>query len=109
MALRKWFTGKPKTVERGAQNLRQYCEWIGKTPEELKADSEDYNPELTRMTHEELEKAYSPNQQSQPTEPYNPLLEHFRQQHEEGKAEVERINKLPQNKINRWLNEPEQE
>ena len=26
MALRKWFTGKPKTVERGAQNLRQYCE-----------------------------------------------------------------------------------
>jgi uncharacterized protein (UPF0335 family) len=38
MALRKWFTGKPKTVERGAQNLRQYCEWIGKTPEQLKAD-----------------------------------------------------------------------
>jgi hypothetical protein len=38
MALRKWFTGKPKTVERGAQNLRQYCAWIGKTPEELKAD-----------------------------------------------------------------------
>ena len=38
MALRKWFTGKPKTVERGAQNLRQYCKWIGKTPEQLKDD-----------------------------------------------------------------------
>jgi hypothetical protein len=38
MALRKWFTGKPKTVERGAQNLGQYCEWIGKTPEQLRED-----------------------------------------------------------------------
>jgi len=38
MAYRKWFTGKPKTVVRGAQNLRQYCEWIGKTPEQLKAE-----------------------------------------------------------------------
>lgn len=38
MALRKWSIGKPKTVERGAQKLRQYCAWIGKTPEQLKDD-----------------------------------------------------------------------
>ncbi len=41
VAYRKWFTGKPKTIERGAQNLRQYCEWLGKTPEQLKVEYRD--------------------------------------------------------------------
>jgi hypothetical protein len=38
MAYRKWFRGKKATVDRSAQNLRQYCKWIGKTPEQLKAE-----------------------------------------------------------------------
>ena len=38
MAYRKWFTGKPKTVQRGSQNLRQYCEWLKKSPEQLIAE-----------------------------------------------------------------------
>jgi hypothetical protein len=28
MAFRKYFSGKPRTIERGAQNLRQYCDWL---------------------------------------------------------------------------------
>jgi hypothetical protein len=35
VAYRKWFTGKPKTIQRSGQNLRQYCEWLNKTPEQL--------------------------------------------------------------------------
>lgn len=35
---RKWFIGKPRTVERNAQNLRAYCEWLSKTPEELRSE-----------------------------------------------------------------------
>ncbi|MCW4047664.1 MAG: hypothetical protein NWE99_08930 [Candidatus Bathyarchaeota archaeon] len=38
MAYRKWFTGKPKTVQRGSQNLRQYCAWLKKSPEQLIAE-----------------------------------------------------------------------
>jgi len=38
MAYRKWFRGKKATVDRSAQNLRQYCKWIGKKPEQLKAE-----------------------------------------------------------------------
>jgi hypothetical protein len=38
MAYRKWFRGKKKTVDRSAQNLRQYCRWLGKTPTQLKAE-----------------------------------------------------------------------
>ena len=35
---RKWFTGKQRTVQRNAQNLRAYCEWLSKTPEELRRE-----------------------------------------------------------------------
>ncbi len=38
MAYRKWFRGKKKTVDRSAQNLRQYCRWIGKSPTQLKTE-----------------------------------------------------------------------
>jgi len=34
---RKWFRGASRTVQRNAQNLRQYCEWLGLTPEQLRA------------------------------------------------------------------------
>jgi hypothetical protein len=38
MAYRKWFRGKKATVDRSAQNLRQYCRWIGKSPTQLKTE-----------------------------------------------------------------------
>ncbi len=38
MAYRKWFRGKSKTIQRSAQNLRQFCERLGKSPDQLKAE-----------------------------------------------------------------------
>jgi len=38
LAYRKWFRGTAKTVERSAQNLRQYCRWLGKKPQELRKE-----------------------------------------------------------------------
>lgn len=36
---RKWFTtGKQKTRFRNAKKLRDYCEWLGKSPEQLKRE-----------------------------------------------------------------------
>jgi len=35
---RKWFTGKQRTVQRNAQNLRACREWLGKTSEELRSE-----------------------------------------------------------------------
>jgi len=38
-AYRKWFaTGKQKTRFRNAGKLKIYCEWLGKSPEQLKQE-----------------------------------------------------------------------
>lgn len=35
---RKWFTGKAHTIQRNAQELRNFCEWIRKNPEQLRSE-----------------------------------------------------------------------
>jgi hypothetical protein len=76
MAYRKWFRGKKATVDRSAQNLRQYCKWIGKKPEQLKAEyinarngsfatyedwKRDTKNSILRFYNEMKEKGYSIN------------------------------------------------
>lgn len=34
----KWFTGKPHTIQRNAQELGAFCEWIKKSPEQLRSE-----------------------------------------------------------------------
>jgi len=55
LAFRKWFTGMPKTVERSAQNLRQYCEWIGKNPTQLRNEYVKARESVTRLEDWERE------------------------------------------------------
>jgi integrase len=55
LAFRKWFTGTPKTVERSAQNLRQYCEWIGKNPAQLRNEYVKARKSVTRLEDWERE------------------------------------------------------
>ena len=43
----------------------------------------------------------------EPTEPHNPYREQLQRDFEEGKAETDRINKLPQGKLRRWLEQPD--
>ena len=45
----------------------------------------------------------------QPTEPHNPLQKELQSDYEEEKAETERINNLPQDKLRRFLEQPDEE
>jgi len=38
LSYQKYFTGKAHTIKRNAQELVAFCEWIGKTPEQLRND-----------------------------------------------------------------------
>jgi len=49
LTYRKWFRGTSKTVERSAQNLRQYCRWLGKKPEELRKEYVKARKTVTRL------------------------------------------------------------
>jgi hypothetical protein len=56
-----------------------------------------------------INREYDRRPQQQPEQPHDPLREELQREYDIGKSEVERINKLSDRKLKKWLEEPEDE